>query len=99
MTGCRNPWLVELASLLSESAEIYRHRSQMVDQGSRDVAGEHRAIFEAVIGRDAARACQLHAEHIRRTARIVAARLPDEETGQRAGEPGSARRARSHGAL
>lgn len=77
MSGCQNPRLAELATRLSESAEIYRFRSQMVDQGSRDVAGEHRAIFEAVIARDAPRACQLHAEHVRRTARIVATRLHD----------------------
>jgi len=75
MSGCQNPRLVELADRLSESAEIYRYRSQLVDEGSRDVAGEHRSIFEAVIARDAPQACQLHAEHIRRTARIVSAAL------------------------
>ena len=76
MSGCQNPRLAELATRLNESAEIYRYRSQMADQGSRDVAAEHRAIFEAVIARDAPRACQLHAEHIRCTARIAVGRLP-----------------------
>jgi DNA-binding GntR family transcriptional regulator len=50
---------------------MYRYYSQRYDHGKRDVAGEHRAIFEATIARDVDLACRLHAEHIQRTAEIV----------------------------
>jgi GntR family transcriptional regulator, carbon starvation induced regulator len=71
MCACGSPRLVEIAAALGESAAIYRYYSQRYDQGKRDVAGEHRAIFEATIARDTDLACRLHAEHIQRTAEIV----------------------------
>ena len=71
MSGCGSPRLVEMAASLGESAAIYRHFSQRHDVGKRDIAGEHRAIFEATLAREADLACRLHTEHIRRTAEIV----------------------------
>ena len=71
MCACGSPRLVEIAATLGESAALYRYYSQRYDHGKRDVAGEHRAIFEATIARDADLACRLHAEHIQRTAGIV----------------------------
>jgi GntR family transcriptional regulator, carbon starvation induced regulator len=73
MSGCGSPRLIEITTGLGESAAIYRHWSQRHDHGRRDIAGEHRAIFDAALARDADRACRLHAEHIRRTADIVIA--------------------------
>jgi DNA-binding GntR family transcriptional regulator len=80
MSGCRSPRLIEMAAVLGESAAIYRHWSQRYDQGQRDVAGEHRAIFEATVVRDADLACRLHCEHIQRTAEIVTAALAADDT-------------------
>jgi DNA-binding GntR family transcriptional regulator len=80
MSGCRSPRLIEMAAVLGESAAIYRHWSQRYDQGQRDVAGEHRAIFEATVVRDADLACRLHCEHIQRTAEIVTAALAVDDT-------------------
>jgi DNA-binding GntR family transcriptional regulator len=71
MCACGSPRLVDIAAVLGESAAMYRYFSQRYDHGKRDVAGEHRAIFEATIARDADLACRLHAEHIQRTAEIV----------------------------
>lgn len=73
MSACGNRRLIALTAALAESAAIYRHWSQVYDHGRRDIAGEHRAIFEAALARDAELACRLHAEHIRRTADIVIA--------------------------
>ncbi|MBN9621016.1 MAG: FCD domain-containing protein, partial [Actinobacteria bacterium] len=73
MSGCASPRLIEITAGLGESAAIYRHWSQRYDHGRRDIAGEHRAIFEAALARDADGACRLHAEHIGRTAEIVIA--------------------------
>jgi DNA-binding GntR family transcriptional regulator len=78
MSGCGSRRLIEMAASLGESAAIYRHRSQRYDHGKRDVAGEHRAIFEATLARDADLACRLHSEHIQRTADIVIAALADD---------------------
>jgi DNA-binding GntR family transcriptional regulator len=71
MSGCGNPRLIEIAAALGGSATIYRCVSQQHDLGQRDVAAEHRAIFDATLRRDAELACRLHAEHIQRTAEIV----------------------------
>lgn len=73
MSGCGSPRLMEMAISLGAGAAIYRHWSQRYDHGQRDIAGEHKAIFEAALSRDAERACRLHAEHISRTTEIVAA--------------------------
>lgn len=75
MSGCGSQRMVALVSWLGESAAIYRYCSQRYDQGHRDVAAEHTALFEAAIARNADLACELHLRHIRRTAEIVTAAL------------------------
>jgi len=82
MSACGSPRLVEIAATLGESAAMYRYFSQRYDHGKRDVAGEHRAIFEATIARDADLACRLHAEHIQRTAEIVTRALTESQLPQ-----------------
>lgn len=75
MSGCGSARLVEMTAGLGECAALYRQWSHRYDGGRRDVAGEHRAIFEAALARDADLACRLHLEHIRRTADIVIAAI------------------------
>jgi DNA-binding GntR family transcriptional regulator len=84
MSGCGSPRLIEIAASLGGSAAMYRHFSQRYDHGRRDIAAEHRGIFEATLARDADLACRLHAEHIQRTAEIVTEALTrtDALTGQ-----------------
>jgi len=79
MCGCGSPRLIEIAANLGGSAAMYRHVSQRYDHDQRDVAGEHRAIFEATVARDADLACRLHGEHIARTADIVTRALAEQE--------------------
>lgn len=82
MAGCGSTRLLEITASLGETATVYRYWSQRHDKGSRDVAGEHRAIFEAALARDADLACRLHQDHLRRTADIVvAAAAPTDATG------------------
>jgi DNA-binding GntR family transcriptional regulator len=71
MAACGSRRLLEIVVSLGEAAAVYRFWSQRYDQGSRDIVGEHRAIFEATLARDPDLACRLHEEHIRRTADIV----------------------------
>jgi DNA-binding GntR family transcriptional regulator len=82
MSACGSPRLVEIAATLGESAAMYRYFSQRYDHGKRDVAGEHRAIFEATIARDADLACRLHTEHIQSTAEIVTCALAESQLRQ-----------------
>lgn len=81
MSGCGSPRLIDLTAGLGEAAALYRHWSHRYDHGRRDVAGEHRVIFEAAVDRDADLACRRHHDHIQRTAEIVAAALAGEDPG------------------
>ncbi len=72
LIGCGNPWLTDIASDLRASAELYRRWS--VPQGhehARDIAGEHRAIMEATITRDAELASVLLERHISLTTELL----------------------------
>ena len=42
-----------------------------VHSGQRDVVAEHRGIMDAVIAREAARACDLMRQHLARTTDIL----------------------------
>lgn len=75
MAECGSPRLLEIISSLAEAAAVYRFWSHRYDHGDRDVAAEHRAIFEAAISRDADLACRLHEEHLSRTADVILAEL------------------------
>jgi DNA-binding GntR family transcriptional regulator len=75
VSGCRSPWLVRFHELLYVQTERYRLLSSQVNQEAalqpRDVGGEHRALADAVMARDAALACRLIREHIETTAERV----------------------------
>ncbi|MEU0787259.1 FCD domain-containing protein [Streptomyces sp. NPDC006173] len=66
--GCGNDRLLAVALSLRDAATLYRRWSVAVGHDyDRDVAGEHRALTDAVVARDAAMASRLLAEHIDRT--------------------------------
>jgi DNA-binding GntR family transcriptional regulator len=77
MSACGSPRLIEMAADLQECAALYRQWSHRYDGGHRDVAGEHRAIFEATVARDAELACRRHLEHIGRTAELAEAAIAE----------------------
>ncbi|MDL5160110.1 GntR family transcriptional regulator [Actinomycetospora termitidis] len=85
MSACGSPRMIEMVADLQECASLYRRWSVRVDGGRRDVAGEHRAIFEAAVARDADAACRAHLDHIGRTADLAAAAI----TGDPSAIPGS----------
>jgi DNA-binding GntR family transcriptional regulator len=68
LAGCPNQRLRGIASGLRDSAELYRRWSVSQSGAVRDAAGEHRAILEAVLARDAERAVRLLGTHYERTA-------------------------------
>ncbi len=76
LVACRSRWLMDFFQKLYAEAERYRYRalaSRDADR-ARDVAGEHAALAEAAIGRQAERACELLALHYRRTQAYLAAK-------------------------
>lgn len=72
LEGCRSAWTMRLCSMLFDQTERYRNLSGKARAGAkRDVLKEHRALADAVLTRDADRACGLLAEHFEGTTRII----------------------------
>jgi DNA-binding GntR family transcriptional regulator len=71
--ACDSRLLVDFADSLFDRAARYRHLASSITVETRDVAGEHRAIAEAAIDRDANRAIDLLGEHFSRTMNIARA--------------------------
>ena len=72
--GCGSPWTLRLCALLYDQTERYRSLSGKAPAAARrDVLKEHRQITDAVLGRDADRACALLAAHFESTTRIILA--------------------------
>ncbi|WP_028808818.1 GntR family transcriptional regulator [Streptomyces canus] len=77
--GCTNRRLLDVAQALREEAELYRQWSVSFGQEpDRDLAGEHRALLEAAVGRQPDLAAQLLREHIAHTARLLISVATDE---------------------
>lgn len=70
LSGCENEWLLRVSRTLRDASEFYRRWSQLVEPG-RDVAGEHAAIVERAMARDADGATTRLREHLQRTADIL----------------------------
>lgn len=80
VSGCGNPRLVDLCSDLFVESELYRRwagaAATRVDgpaEAPHDRAGEHLALRNAALTRDAERLVELHEAHLRRTADLALA--------------------------
>lgn len=74
--ACGSPILLRFCGQLYDLNVRYRYLAgTSSDYGNRDVAAEHRAIFEAAVARDADRAVALLVEHYRRTGAFLAGLL------------------------
>lgn len=71
LAGCGSRRLVEIASTLRDAAEVYRRWSTPLGSEPRDVAGEHRAILEAVEAGDPDLAAERLARHIAHTTDVL----------------------------
>lgn len=67
VAGCSNRRILAAANNLRVSAELYQRWSAPIRDRERDIAGEHKAILDAVVERDAESAAHLLTAHIRRT--------------------------------
>ena len=76
IAGCRSKWLIGYCDQLFDAAERYRYISRgAIRQRASANEGEHGAIMQAVIDRDADRAVELLNGHFTRTADLVRAQL------------------------
>ena len=67
ISACPSRWIKHFVTILYNQAERYRHLSLRQSTVPRDVHAEHRALFEAALERDADKACNVLAQHIRST--------------------------------
>ena len=67
--GCGSSWLMFFCGVLYERSRRYRVLSAQirVQKSDRDVLGEHEAILQAVLARDATTAVSLMRDHLGRT--------------------------------
>ncbi|WP_064745544.1 GntR family transcriptional regulator [Pseudonocardia acaciae] len=91
LDGCPNPRLRAVAGSLRDSAELYRRWSLPLGGEDRDVAGEHRAILNAVLAHDPDAATAVYTRHLQHTTNVLLAHPellappddpPPEATGQ-----------------
>lgn len=69
--ACDSSWLLRLRALLYAQSERYRRLSLSGARSERDVDAEHRALVDAALARDEAKACRLLADHLSLTAALV----------------------------
>lgn len=75
LQACDMPLLLAYCSTLHDLNDRYRRLFLSHHPFDRDVQGEHRAIVEATLERNAELACQLLAQHIERTTSNIHAAL------------------------
>lgn len=68
---CGSPILLQFCGQLHDLSDRYRRLFLSTHDFDRDVPGEHRAITEATLARDADRACELLKRHIERTGQNI----------------------------
>ncbi len=71
VSACGSAWLMRTRAGLHDLCERYRRASVYQKIGARDLAGEHAAIANAVLARDAETACRLTEEHYALTAAFL----------------------------
>lgn len=71
VAACGSNWLLRARSGLHDMVERYRRASLYHKIGERDLAAEHKVILEAVLDRDAEKACTLTEQHFALTAQTL----------------------------
>jgi DNA-binding GntR family transcriptional regulator len=75
VSSCDSVWLGRVRQMLQVQELRYHGRSPPPTPAERDLIGELREVMEAAISRDADRACQLLALHMRRSADVLIAQI------------------------
>lgn len=78
ISGCPSKWLKRFCTTMREQTARYRALSAGIGHAEqRDVDAEHAAIVDAIVQRDADRACKLLSDHFAATTRLVARLLKE----------------------
>jgi DNA-binding GntR family transcriptional regulator len=75
VSSCDSLWLARVRQMLQIQELRYHGRSPPPAPGERDLVGELREVMDAAIARDADRACQLLAHHMRRSAELLVVQI------------------------
>ena len=81
VAACGSNWLLQTRSHLHALCERYRLVAIRNSRGRRGLETEHRAIADAVLNRDAERACELTQQHYERTAHSLFENVTREDAG------------------
>ena len=80
LSACDSEWLMLFISTLFECSTRYRKAVVQSDKHiKRDITGEHQGIMDAVIDRDADKACALLTEHFDETTEFILASMDEAE--------------------
>lgn len=83
IAACPSRWLHYIIGILFQQSERYRRLAIAKRNTPRDLHAEHKAIFDAVIARDADLACKHEADHIERTLTVLRHALEPTEGKER----------------
>jgi len=83
VSACGMPLLLQFCAVLHDQNDRYRRLFLERNPPQRNAAGEHKAILDAALVRDGARACALLRQHIERTGRNVQAEMPAQPHGRK----------------
>lgn len=73
LEACGSKWLLRMCVMMFERAERYRQLAAAYAKARREVAGEHKRLFEAVKKRDANKAIVILTRHIQETTKSLLA--------------------------
>ncbi len=72
LSNCSSAWLKGFADTLRDQTTRYRHLTVGASAGpQRNVPGEHKAIVDAILARDADAACRVLEQHLQRTTELA----------------------------
>lgn len=71
VAGCTSIWMMKIRAMLYAQSERYRRLSVPLRTIDRDVAAEHKGIFDAAMARDADLASERMRQHLALTTRIL----------------------------
>lgn len=94
LEACGSEWLLRLRGILFERAERYRLLSATYPKSRREVALEHKRLLDAVLKRDADKACTILSRHTMQTTKTLLAIETDWSTSNTDARPLKAKKKR-----
>jgi len=77
ISACTSSWLRRFYDVLYDQHKRYRNMARVARDARRDIHGEHTAIKDAALTRDAKAALAANEQHIRRTAEVCTPALAE----------------------